>query len=259
MLVFSLLHPQRGLLLLQTAQQVKEDSFHKHDYVATYDRVENAISTLFPDCSLNLESLKNETYQLQVQLRTFFEKLEYESFPSKRKPYPTEYSLNNFSGIFMYMLCRLLKPEKIIETGIAYGNSSSFILQALNENKKGQLYSIDYVFRPWETKEVIGSAIPSELRDRWHLIFGPTNKKLKKTLEDLGEVNIFFHDSLHTHKNMMFEFNTAWQHIKEGGFLLSDDINDNSAFYQFYSSLKLNPIIIGENKKSFFGVLQKPF
>lgn len=254
--MFSLLHPQRGLSILQTAQQVKKDSFHRHKYVLTHDRFENAIDSLFPDNLVKLESLKNETYQLRSHLKSFYEKLEHESFPSKRKPYPIEYSLNNFSGIFMYVLCRLLKPEKIVETGIAYGNSSLFILQALNENKKGQLYSIDYVFRPWETREAIGSAIPSRLRNRWHLVFGSTNKKLKKTLEELDEIDIFFHDSLHTYKNMMFEFNTTWQHIKKGGFLLSDDINDNSAFYQFYSSLKLNPIIVGENK-SLLGVLQK--
>lgn len=258
MLAFSLLHPQRGLSLLQTAQQVKEDSFHKHDYLSTHDRFEDVIDSLFPDNSVKLENLKSETHQLQSQLRVFFEKLDDEPFPSKKKPYPIEYSLSDFSGVFMYVLCRLLKPEKIVETGIAYGNSSSFILQALSKNKKGHLYSIDYVFRPWETRESIGSAIPSELRDRWHLVFGPTNKKLKKTLDDLGEIDIFFHDSLHTYKNMMFEFNTTWQHIKKGGFVLSDDINDNSAFYQFYSSLKLNPIIIGENKKTFLGILQKP-
>jgi len=258
MLAFSLLHPRRGLLILQTDQQVKEDSYHKYNYVSTHDKFENAVSSFFPDSSAKLESLKNEADQLQSQLREFFKKLENEPFPSKRKPYPMEYSLSNFSGIFMYLLCRLLKPEKVLETGIAYGNSSSFILQALNENKKGQLYSMDYVFRPWESREVIGSAIPSELRDRWHLIFGPTDKKLKKTLEDLGEIDIFFHDSLHTYRNMMFEFNTTWKYIKKGGFLLADDISYNSAFYEFCSSLKLKPTIIGENKELFLGVLQKP-
>jgi len=155
-------------------------------------------------------------------------------------------------------LCRLLRPETIVETGVAYGNSSSFILKAFNENKKGQLYSIDYVFRPWESRDGIGSAIPAQLRDRWNLVFGPASKQLKKTLQDLGQIDIFFHDSLHTYRNMTFEFNTAWPHIKSGGFLLSDDINDNSAFYRFYSSVKLNPIIIGNTKQSFFGILQKP-
>ena len=95
MLVFSLLHPQRGLLLLQTAQQVKEDSFHKHDYVSTHDKFENAINSLFPNSTAKLENLKNEVRHLQSQLRAFFEKLENEPFPSKRKPYPIEYFEQN--------------------------------------------------------------------------------------------------------------------------------------------------------------------
>jgi len=258
MLRFSLLHPQRGFQIFQTAQQVREDSLHKHDYSATHDRLEDVIDSLFPEDSEKLEGLKNETRQIQAQLKAFFTEISTEKFPSRKKPYPTEYSLNDFSGMFLYALCRLFKPEIIVETGVAYGNSSSFILKALKENKKGQLYSIDYVFRPWENKEAIGSAIPTELRDRWNLVFGPTSKKLKKTMEDLGQIDIFFHDSLHTYKNMMFEFDAAWPHVRKGGFLLSDDINDNSAFYQFYSSLKINPIIIGKTKQSFFGVLQKP-
>lgn len=258
MLTFSLLHPKRGFQLFQTARQVKEDSLHRYDYASTHDTLESIIESLFPENSEKLENLKNETQHLQSQLRVFFEEISNEQFPSKRKPYPTEYSLNDFSGMFLYALCRLLKPDTVVETGVAYGNSSSFILKALNENKRGQLYSIDYVFRPWESKEAIGSAIPIELRDRWNLVFGPASKQLKKTLQDLGQIDIFFHDSLHTYRNMMFEFSTAWQHIRKGGFLLSDDINDNSAFYQFYSSLKISPFIIGNAKQSFFGALQKP-
>lgn len=258
MLKFSLLHPKRGLQLFQTAQQVREDSAHKYDYVSTHERLEDVIKSLFSGNSERVNELKNETQQLQSQLKAFFEELDYEQFPSKKKPYPTEYSLNDFSGTFLYVLCRLLKPKLIVETGVAYGNSSSFILKALNENKKGQLYSIDYVFRPWESRETIGSAIPAELKDRWKLVFGPASKQLKKTLQDLGQIDIFFHDSLHTYRNMIFEFSTAWPHIKKGGFLLSDDINDNSAFFRFYSSLKISPIIIGKSRQSFFGILQKP-
>lgn len=257
-LTFSMLHPKRGFHLFQTAQQVREDSAHKYDYVATHDKFESAIESLFAENSEKLDDLKNETHQLQSQLRVFFEELNDKQFPSKKKPYPTEYSLNDFSGMFLYVLCRLLKPETIVETGVAYGNSSSFILEALSNNKKGQLYSIDYVFRPWESRESIGSAIPVELRDRWNLVFGPASKQLKKTLQDLGQIDIFFHDSLHTYRNMSFEFNTAWPYIRKDGFLLSDDINDNSAFYQFYSSLNLSPIIMGKPEQSFFGVLQKP-
>jgi len=258
MLVFSLLHPQRGLQLLQTARQVNEDSNYKHEYTPTHDRFEDAIKSLFPEHDKKIEVIKNETQHLQTQLVAFFEGLKGEQFPSKKKPYPTEYSLDNVSGMFVYVLCRIYKPQFVVETGVAYGNSSSFILQALHENKKGHLYSIDHVFKPWESEKAIGSAIPAKLKDRWTLVFGPACKKLAETLGSIGQIDVFFHDSLHTYKNMTFEFNTAWPHLRKGGFLLSDDIGDNSAFHQFCSSLSLKPIIIGNKKESLFGVLQKP-
>ena len=33
----------------------------------------------------------------------------------------------------MYCLCRILKPKNVIETGVAYGISTSYILQALKD------------------------------------------------------------------------------------------------------------------------------
>ena len=42
-----------------------------------------------------------------------------------------------------YLSCRLIDPEVVIETGVAYGVSSAFILKALQENDRGTLYSID--------------------------------------------------------------------------------------------------------------------
>lgn len=52
-------------------------------------------------------------------------------------------------------------------------------------------------------------------------------------LEQLGKINMFIHDSQHSYENMMFEYITAWNHLKEGGILLSDDTNLNRAFIDF--------------------------
>jgi len=60
MLTFSILHPQRGLQLFQTTQQVKEDPAHKYDYVSTHDTLESVVGYLFPG-SEKLDNLKNET------------------------------------------------------------------------------------------------------------------------------------------------------------------------------------------------------
>lgn len=46
-------------------------------------------------------------------------------------------------GLLLYVLARALKPEVVVETGVANGISSSFILKALDENARGRLCSVD--------------------------------------------------------------------------------------------------------------------
>ena len=42
-----------------------------------------------------------------------------------------------------YALCRALRPMRVVETGVCYGVTSAFFLQALRQNDRGTLYSID--------------------------------------------------------------------------------------------------------------------
>jgi len=58
-------------------------------------------------------------------------------------------------------------------------------------------------------------------------------KQNYQLLSELKQVDIFFHDSLHTYEHMMFEFETVWPHIKENGLIVSDDIYWNNAFIDF--------------------------
>jgi len=157
----------------------------------------------------------------------------------------------------IYLLLRAMKPKTVVETGVALGTSTSYILQALSDNGQGLLYSIDkprlmymgengllrYVYIPAKRH---GYFIPEELRTRWKLIEGLSSEKLRPLLEDLGEIDFFLHDSGHTYENMTYEFNCAWPHIKAGGFLASDDIERNTAFYDFARSHKLQPVVVGE-------------
>jgi len=259
LLKFAMLHPKIGVQIVQSALQSYNDS--KQD-VKTLDvrslQVSEVINNLFPHTTISLVKLRENLTTLHNYLTNFFEKLENKNYPSKEKPYPIDYSLDDSSSLFLYILCKIVKPDTVVETGVAYGRSSSYILQALSENNKGNLYSIDSIFRPWESKQMIGSVIPKDLTNRWKFIFGPSSTELKKLLDKLGMVDIFFHDSLHTSKNMMFEFETAWPFIKNDGFLISDDITGNNAFYKFSKSKNLQPIIISsKNKNSMIGILHK--
>ena len=157
---------------------------------------------------------------------------------------------------FLYFICRCKKPQTVIETGVAYGLSSFYILSALNKNKFGTLTSIDAIFRPWQSEEMIGSIIPKYLRDKWKLVLGRSNEKLLDELKENKNIEIFIHDSLHTYKNMTFEFNCAMNNIKDDGIIISDDILDNDAFYNFIKNKEIKNSIIKVEDKG-LGFIQK--
>lgn len=148
----------------------------------------------------------------------------------------------------LYCIVRHLRPETVVETGVGAGLSSGFMLKALEMNGAGRLFSIDLpnhetvlsregriplaiAILP-EGKEP-GFLVPQSLRQRWVLRIGKTQKILPKLLQELSRVDIFFHDSEHTLENMLFEYDESWPYIREGGLLLSDNVNDNNAFSEF--------------------------
>lgn len=134
----------------------------------------------------------------------------------------------------IYVTCRMFKPEIVVETGVASGFSSAFILQALELNQKGRLFSIDLPNQPGqEIENETGWLVPKNLRYRWKLILGSSKEKLPVLLRDLERVDLFYHDSEHSYENMMFEFNTVWKYLKPEGQLLADDITENAAFEEF--------------------------
>jgi predicted O-methyltransferase YrrM len=139
-------------------------------------------------------------------------------------------------GPLLYLLARLAKPRRIVETGVASGVTTAFLLQALHDNRDGNLISIDLpnadpgaIIPPGRR---IGWIIPEFLQDRWDLRIGDAKELLPATLAE-GPIDMFLHDSLHTYEHMAWEYNQAWRALVEGGLLLSDDIAFNSAFRDF--------------------------
>ena len=257
---FVLSHPSQGIDLIQSSIDVWKDVKNKsHNYVETFSDLQDTIDKLFPESIFSVNESKKNLNDLYAQIRKFFKTIEKEEYPSKKKPYPTIYNLDEESGLLLYAVCKILKPEVVVETGVAYGLGSTFILKALHENKKGKLFSIDGIFRPWQSKKMIGAAIPEPLRNKWSISYGSSSKLLKQVLDSHSSIDIFFHDSLHTYNNMIFEFKKAWPFIREGGLLLSDDVGSNDSFHDFCSEMKLDPILFSQKKSdnSYFGIIKK--
>ncbi|QYJ15731.1 hypothetical protein Rxycam_01559 [Rubrobacter xylanophilus DSM 9941] len=145
-------------------------------------------------------------------------------------PFLQRWAADSLLARACYLLCRLLRPRMVLETGVAYGVSSAFLLAALEENGRGELHSVDLPpLRP-RAGRFWGIAVPEEFRGRWMLHRGSSRRVLPGLLAELGEVDLFLHDSLHTLQNMRFEFGAVWPRLRPGGAVLADDVERNAAF-----------------------------
>lgn len=136
--------------------------------------------------------------------------------------------------LIQYAAIRALQPETVVETGVASGVSSAYLLLAMKVNKKGTLHSVeigDTSYLP--ANKEIGWIVPDWLRTRWHLHIGDVKSVLPRLLRDLGQADVFIHDSLHSYEQMKFEFELAYPFINRGGLLLADDVLWNPAFAEF--------------------------
>ena len=137
----------------------------------------------------------------------------------------------------VWCLTRHLRPAKVVETGVARGITSRFILEALAQNGAGHLWSVDLPPpRDRNLHAQIGSAVPEGLRDRWTYVHGSSRRRIGKLLGQLGEINLFIHDSRHSERNLLFELHHAWGALKPGGVLVADDVDLNCGLHSFVDS-----------------------
>ena len=166
-------------------------------------------------------------------------------------------------GLHLYRLLRDVRPQVAVETGVCNGVSTAFLLLALEDNGEGELHSIDLPEVAGEKYEqgtfwdgkggaVIppgkepGWMVPSELRDRWSLVLGRSQDELPPLLERLGTIDFFMHDSEHSYECMSFEFRAAWDALREGGVLVADDVNVNTAWDEFVGEVGREPEALGQ-------------
>jgi predicted O-methyltransferase YrrM len=136
--------------------------------------------------------------------------------------------------LLQYIAIRAFQPERVVETGVANGVSSAYILLALQKNGRGTLYSVgldDPQYLP--VGKPLGWIVPESLRSRWNLLIGDSRGLLPSLLSRLGTTDVFIHDSLHTYDHMLWEYRTAFPFLRPGGLLFSDDAEWNPAFPEF--------------------------
>lgn len=174
-------------------------------------------------------------------------------------PFQLFHNGDNALARVCYAVCRVLKPVVVVETGVAYGVTSAFLLQALQVNQNGRLYSVDLPPLGRDGDSYVGALIPEDLKSRWQLSRGSTKRLMPKLLSRLGTIDLFVHDSLHTYRNMRREFEQVWPILKPGGAVIADDIEGNLAFQELRAlpDVSASVVMKEQSKGSLFGVAVK--
>lgn len=192
----------------------------------------------------------NETKDIEDEVRTRMQALE------EIAPFTTKHHGDFSLAHVCFTACRLLKPEIVVETGVAYGVTTAFILKALQLNNKGTLHSIDLPPLGKNADLYVGYLVPEYLRDRWVLHRGASKRVLLSLLEKLRHVDVFVHDSLHTYWNIKRELLLVTPHLSRPSVVIADDIHGNKAFLEMVR--RQNPkewlAFKEEGKKSVAGV-----
>ena len=160
--------------------------------------------------------------------------------------------------IDLFALVRLSRPRNLVESGVASGVSSTFLLLGIKANSGGILHSIDFpVFRKgnrgnlsWAIPQGMtsGWAVPRKLRSRWDLRQGRSEGLLRPLLEEIGTLDFYCHDSPVDIAHFEFEMKSIRKHLKPGSLVVADNTDKKvfdetalsigaEAFYRRHSSL----------------------
>ncbi len=154
--------------------------------------------------------------------------------------YPKHFTVEDGTALVLYAIVRLLKPEVVVETGVADGRSTATMLAAMRRNGVGALHSI-------EINDDVGVLVTD--RERWRLhVVGPADP-LTSTLAAIGDVDVFLHDADHTRAGQQRDVTAAHACLRAGGLFLSDDADWSYVFHDTCTSVGATPVMLVDTRK----------
>lgn len=131
----------------------------------------------------------------------------------------------------LYFLVRQRKPAVVVETGVAAGWSSRAILEALEVNGAGHLWSSDFPYLKLEDpSRHVGCLVPERLKDRWTLLLDGDRRNLPAILDTCGPVDLFHYDSDKSRRGREWAMAQVPDRLSSRAVVVVDDIGDNLFF-----------------------------
>lgn len=163
-----------------------------------------------------------------------------------RAAYPIDWRIEEETAYLLYATTRLRRPKRVLETGVANGHSSFFLLRALRANGDGTLHSVD-------VSDDVGQLVDERERKEWQLTIlqGDWREHFRAIAAGAAPIDVFVHDSNHSYRWQEFEYATVLPHMAVAGILASDDVDFSYAFLDFCAREQRRPVILAGRRKVF--------
>ncbi len=151
-------------------------------------------------------------------------------------------------GALLYLLIRLLRPARVVETGVRPGYSTAWLLAALEANGFGELTSLGPGPTEGRVRGVadapIGQMVAPRLRSRWTLVLGNTEARLRSLLDRGDRIDLFFYDNGPDPRRAALELKWAWAALSPRGVLLAHRVDAHPAWADFCRAQGVEPQIL---------------
>lgn len=169
----------------------------------------------------------------------------------RARRYPDYFRIETNSSLLIYAIVRLTRPSTVLETGVANGASTFFLLNALARNGGGSLYSVD-------VSGDVGGLLTESERRNWEfrlLKRSRQRERFVEILDRLPPIDFFIHDSDHRYLWQRLELELVRTRLTERGIIACDDANASFAFHDVAREIGVRPVYLVEKRKVFGMIL----
>ena len=222
--------------------------YYKHFILFLIRRLIRIINKNNEDLTLLEDWCKTNSIGLKELINLLFNENKIHDFYSipevlkKNKSNKKKFSKNLGGSSFcnlIYNISLYKNPKKVLELGVALGWSSYAFLISQENNKNFKLISNDMPYPFVKNHSYIGSVIPNRLKNKWKLYKYPDVSILDKIIKIHGKFDLIHYDSDKSYEGRTQSYKKLFNSLNDHGILISDDINDNSAFKNFVEEKKL--------------------